>query len=57
MGTATTNLAAAKWGRHSIGVEVDPKYFKDAHDRINRYAEEFFHKISVETVQLEKTSA
>lgn len=28
MGTATTNLAAAKWGRNSIGVEVDPQYFE-----------------------------
>jgi modification methylase len=28
MGTATTNVAAAKWGRNSIGVEVDPQYFE-----------------------------
>jgi len=28
MGTGTTNLAAAKWGRHSIGVEVDAHYFE-----------------------------
>ena len=27
MGTASTNLAAARWGRNSIGVEVDPYYF------------------------------
>lgn len=27
MGTATTNLAAARWGRNSVGVEVDPYYF------------------------------
>lgn len=27
MGTATTNVAAARWGRNSIGVEVDPDYF------------------------------
>ena len=33
MGTGTTNLAAAKWGRNSIGVEVDAKYFKMAADR------------------------
>lgn len=26
MGTGTTNLAAAKWGRNSIGVEISPDY-------------------------------
>src|SRR5574340_303238 len=30
MGTGTTNVAAAKWGRNSIGVEVDPHYFDGA---------------------------
>jgi len=28
MGTGTTNEAAARWGRHSIGVEVEPRYFE-----------------------------
>src|SRR3972149_8205387 len=27
LGTGTTNVAAAKWGHNSIGVEVDPEYF------------------------------
>jgi modification methylase len=36
MGTGTTNVAAAKWGRNSIGVEVDPKYFDIAAKRIDR---------------------
>jgi DNA modification methylase len=27
MGTGTTNLAAATWGRNSIGVEIDDHYF------------------------------
>ena len=36
MGTGTTNVAAAKWGRNSIGVEVDPKYFEMAANRIDR---------------------
>ena len=30
MGTATTNLAASRWGRNSIGVEIDPHYFQCA---------------------------
>ena len=36
MGTGTTNVAAARWGRNSIGVEVDPKYFAIAAKRIDR---------------------
>lgn len=27
LGTGTTTIAAAQWGRNSIGVEVDPDYF------------------------------
>lgn len=34
MGTGTTNVAAARWGRHSIGVEVDPQYFDMAARRM-----------------------
>lgn len=36
MGTGTTNVASAKWGRNSIGVEIDPKYFDMASKRIER---------------------
>ena len=36
MGTGTTSLAAANWGRNSIGVEVDPEYFDLAARRIER---------------------
>lgn len=35
MGTATTNAAAAKWGRNSIGIEVDPEYFVQATARLD----------------------
>lgn len=34
MGTGTTNLAACRWGRHSIGIEIEPTYFEMAHRRI-----------------------
>lgn len=34
LGTGTTTVAAARWGRNSIGVEVDPAYFKLAQQRI-----------------------
>lgn len=36
MGTGTTNVAAAKWGRNSIGIEVDANYFEMAANRIDR---------------------
>jgi len=36
MGTGTSNVAAAKWGRNSIGVEVDPHYFEMAAKRLDR---------------------
>jgi DNA modification methylase len=36
MGTGTTNVAAATWGRNSIGIEVDPVYFDMAAQRIER---------------------
>jgi DNA modification methylase len=36
MGTGTTNVAAGKWGRNSIGVEIDPGYFELAAKRIER---------------------
>ena len=34
MGTGTTNVACAKWGRNSIGVEVDPNYLEMAEKRL-----------------------
>jgi modification methylase len=50
MGTGTTNLAAARWGRHSIGVEVDPEYFRMAHSRLASATSDFFSNISIKTV-------
>ena len=34
MGTGTTNLAAQRWGRHSIGFEIEPTYFELAAERL-----------------------
>jgi len=34
LGTGTTCVAAAKWGRNSIGIEVDDQYFRFAHKRL-----------------------
>lgn len=36
MGTGTTTVAAALWGRNSIGVEVDPSYFEMSAQRIEK---------------------
>ncbi|HVB86899.1 MAG TPA: site-specific DNA-methyltransferase [Candidatus Dormibacteraeota bacterium] len=42
MGTGTTTVAAAKWGRSSIGFEIDPHYFKLAEKRIHRETSSLF---------------
>ena len=34
LGTGTTTVAAAKWGRNSVGIETDPQYFVQAERRI-----------------------
>ncbi len=39
MGTGTTNLAAGRWGRNSIGFEIEPKYFEMACRRIKTIQE------------------
>jgi DNA modification methylase len=36
MGTGTTNLAAQKWGRDSIGVEIESLYFESSTERLRR---------------------
>ncbi len=33
-GTGTTNVAAGRWGRNSIGIEIDPVYLADAERRV-----------------------
>lgn len=47
MGTGTTNIAAAKWGRNSIGVEIDPKYFEMACQRFSRETHGLFGKATL----------
>jgi DNA modification methylase len=36
MGTGTTSLAAAKWGRNSIGLDIEPRYVEMARTRLCR---------------------
>jgi DNA modification methylase len=47
MGTGTTSLAASRWGRNSIGFEVDPYYFKLAEDRISSETADLFADVTV----------
>jgi len=42
MGTASTNIAASRWGRHSIGIEVDPHYFSNARKRLDEHSRSLF---------------
>jgi DNA modification methylase len=47
MGTGTTTVAAAKWGRNSIGFEVDSHYYKLAEQRIARDISSLFRKTTI----------
>jgi len=51
MGTGTTNLAAARWGRNSVGVEVDTEYFAMARDRLEHSATNMFSQVSVRSIE------
>ncbi len=55
-GTGTTAVAAAKWGRNSINVEIDPHYYKMAAARISRTTNSLFSHARLIT-QGEKESA
>jgi DNA modification methylase len=44
LGSGTTCIAAAKSGRNSIGIELDPGYFQMCVDRFNETTESLFSK-------------
>ncbi len=48
-GTGTTSLAAARWGRDSISVEVDESYFEQALARLRRETYDLFGRIELIT--------
>jgi len=54
MGLATTNLATAKYGRNSIGVEIDLTFFQKACSRLKKQATELFSNLDVATTTLEE---
>jgi DNA modification methylase len=47
-GTGTTTVAAALWGRHSIGYEVDPEYHDLALNRICKETEGLLSEVRLE---------
>src|SRR3989338_4118505 len=51
MGTATTNMAASRCGRNSIGVEVDPHYFELAVSRMKTEASDLFAHVDIVPVK------
>ena len=51
MGTGTTSLGAARWGRDSIGVEVDSHYFDLAHKRLKGETSSLFGRVGIEAVK------
>ncbi len=49
LGTGTTTVAAAKWGRNSIGFEIDSHYFKLARKRIEEETASLFSTAKINT--------
>jgi len=47
MGTASTNIAASRCGRNSIGIEVDPSYFRLARKRLDEQTRGLFDSAKV----------
>lgn len=47
MGTASTQIAAARSGRNSVGIEVDPDYFSMACDRVTNETAGLFSNVEV----------
>ncbi len=50
-GTGTTTVAAARWGRNSLGYEIDPVYFDLAGDRIHKETDGLFSPVEVKLVR------
>jgi len=48
MGSGTTNVAAARAGRNSIGIEIDGQYFKHATSRLAHSADNLFSQTTID---------
>src|SRR5262249_28159054 len=49
MGTGTTGLACARWGRNSVGIELDAGYFELARKRIADHGADLYLSSTVTT--------
>ena len=47
LGAGTTTVAAARCGRNSIGVELDPHYYEMASQRIDEETSDLFSQVTV----------
>jgi DNA modification methylase len=57
LGTGTTSVAASRWGRHSIGTEIDPHYFDLALTRLHEESAKLFGRMTVRSVKGEEVTA
>jgi len=53
LGTGTTSFAAARWGRNSIGMEVDPAYFEIARRRMGEFNGELYQQANIHVRRLD----
>jgi len=53
MGTGTTTVAAAKWGRNSIGFEIDSHYYKLAQKRISEETSSLFSTAVIHSARVD----
>lgn len=56
LGTGTTSVAASRWGRNSIGTEVDPHYFDLSLTRLHEESAKLFGKMAVRVISPEAPS-
>ena len=49
MGTASTNIAASRWGRNSVGIEVDSFYFENARQRLDAQTRGLFRETAIQS--------
>jgi DNA modification methylase len=56
MGTGTTNLAAAMWGRNSIGLDVEERYLDMAYHRLEGGTKDLFSEREVNIVKNKRKS-
>jgi DNA modification methylase len=45
LGSGTTSFAAARWGRNSVGVELDPQYFEMTRRRLEELQADLYFKV------------